>query len=113
MAANGIPRGVEWQDMETARTPRIRELAERISYTGHPEFREKQRVRVEIAARGSVYKEERDFNSLHDMTEEELVNKYRHNASRILTEQQVEESIKYFLHLENLPKVSLLATQIT
>jgi 2-methylcitrate dehydratase PrpD len=113
MAAQGTPRGVDWQDMEVARTPRITELAKRISYTGHPEFREKQMVRVELTVRGQVFKEERPFNSLHEMTEQELVKKYRHNAGKILTQQQVEESINYFLSLENLPKVSLLAAQIT
>lgn len=113
MAAQGLPVGIEWQDMEMARTPRVAELAKNISYTGHPEFREKQNVKVEVAARGQVFVEERPFNSLHEMTEAELVQKYKHNARRVLTEQQVEESTKIFSSLENLAKVSLLAAQIS
>jgi 2-methylcitrate dehydratase PrpD len=113
MAAQGIPRGVDWQDMEVARTPRVSDLAKRISHTGHPEFREKQMVKVEIKARGLVFSQERSFNSLHEMTAPELVAKYRHNALRILTEQQVEESVKMFNDLENLPRVSLLTAQIS
>jgi 2-methylcitrate dehydratase PrpD len=113
MAAQGIPIGVDWQDMEVARTPKVASLAKRINHTGNPEFRTKQMVRVEITARGQVFKEERLFNSLHEMTQPELVEKYKHNASKILTQQQVEESLKCFINLEKLAKVSLLAAQIT
>lgn len=113
MAAHGIPKGVDWQDMEVARTPRISNFAKKVSYTGHPEFREKQLSKVEVAARGQIFKEERPFNSLYEMTEPELVEKYKHNASKILTQNQIEGSLKSFLSLESLPKVSRLAAQIT
>ncbi len=113
MAAQEMPIGVDWQDMEIARSPKVSDLAKRTSYTGHPEFREKQIVRVEVSARGQVFVEERPFNSLYEMTEPDLVEKYKHNARKILTEQQVEESVKMFSSLEYLPKVSLLAAQIT
>ncbi|HSW58647.1 MAG TPA: MmgE/PrpD family protein [Dehalococcoidales bacterium] len=113
MAAQGFPPGVEWQDMEVARTPAVTDLVNRISYTGHPEFREKQIVRVEVAARGQTFVAERPFNSLYEMSEQDLIKKYKHNAYKILTENQVENSLAYFLSLEKLPRTSLLAEQIT
>ena len=114
MAAHGVPCGVDWQDMELARSPRISDFASRIEYTVHPEFGDNQACRVEITTYdGHTYQEERGFNSLHAMTEDDLLKKYQHNARRILTEQQVGKSVEYFQNLEELPRVSLLTAQIT
>ena len=114
MAAHGVPCGVDWQDMELARSPQISDFARRVEYTVNTEYGEKQACRVEITTYdGQTFKEERDFMSLHVMTEDELLQKYQHNARRILTEQQVGRSVEYFRNLEELPKVSLLAAQLT
>ncbi len=113
MAAQGIPKGVDWQDLELARSPRISEFARKVSYTGHPDFRNKQLSLVEVSARGKTFREERPFSSLHEMGRDELIEKYRHNASKILTQGQISDSLQSFLNLENLPKISQLMTQVT
>jgi 2-methylcitrate dehydratase PrpD len=113
MAANGIPKGTDWQDLELARSPKISEFALKVSYTAHPDFRQKQASLVEVSARGKTFREERPFNSLHEMTPDELVDKYKHNASKILTRDQIQDSVKSFLGLENVKKISSLMSQIT
>lgn len=114
MAAHGVPCGVDWQDMELARSPRISDFARRVEYTANPEYGDKQSCRVEINTYdGRTFQEERAFNSLHVMSEDELLQKFQHNARRILTEKQVGKSVEYFRNLEDLPKVSLLTAQLT
>ena len=114
MAAHRVPCGVDWQDMELARSPRISDFAKRVEYTVNPEFEDKKTSLVEITTYdGLTYQEERCFTSLHMMTEDELLQKYQHNARRILTEQKVEKSTEYFQNLEEIPKVSHLVTQLT
>lgn len=113
MAAHGIPKGVDWQDMEMVRSPRIFEFSKKVTYTVHLEFGQKQVSLVEVAARGKIFKEEAPFSSLHELTGEELEEKYKHNAAKILTKDKIEGSVRTFIDLEKVENVSELMSQVT
>ena len=113
MAAHGIPKGADWQDMEMARSPGIDEFSKKVAYTVNPEFGQKQVSLVEVVARGRTFKGEAPFSALHELTGEELVEKYRHNASKILTQDKIEGSVKALLELENVKNISELISQVT
>jgi 2-methylcitrate dehydratase PrpD len=119
IAANKIRIGPEWQDMDIVREPRIQKLAEKIKLQIHPDASKKPGVsRVEVSAKGQTYTEERAHPRLgrggeRQMTNEELAAKFRHNASRILTEAKIEGSIKTLYELETLKSVADLMKQVT
>ena len=113
MAANGIPKGVDWQDMEIARSSRIQEFVGKVNYQAHPEFGTKIASMVEVTARGEKFKEEKKFIGVHEMTEEEIIAKFRHNASRILTEQKIENAINDILELDKITDINQMMSQVT
>jgi 2-methylcitrate dehydratase PrpD len=112
MAASGVPRGVEWQDLEKVRSPEIQDFAKKVSFQGNPEFVKNQTSIVEVTARGREFKEQKLFNELYKLTTEELIGKYRHNASRILTQEKIERSIDYVMELEKLRNIKELMHQL-
>jgi 2-methylcitrate dehydratase PrpD len=125
LAAYRIRVGVEWQDWDTVRDPKIVAFTGKvISYT-HPEFG-KQWIshpgsylsKVEVAARGKTFSEERIFSkgtpgTEFAMTDKELEAKFRHNACRVLTGAKIEGAVNALLNLEKLSSVSELISQIT
>ena len=113
MAANGVPKGVEWQDLEIARSPRIAEFAEKVTYHGYPDYGLKQMCRVEVVARGREFKQEKPYSQLTRLTDGDVVEKYRHNASRILTQNKIDSSINIILDLEKVDNISDLVLHIT
>ncbi len=113
MAAQGIPVGADWQDLEMARSPKVVELAKKVDYRGYADFGKKQISIVEVAARGQTFREEKPFSQLHEMQEADLVAKYKHNAGKALTEKKIGDSLNALQKLENIKNVSELAAQIT
>ena len=47
------------------------------------------------------------------MTDEELVDKFRHNASRILTQDEIERAIKSLLGLEAIDNITEIMKHVT
>ena len=125
MVANRIRIGIEWQDMETARSPMIREFAKKVSFQSHPGWDTLQAKdptshpgKVEVVAKGKTYVEEHTHskgtpNSELALTDEELEQKFRHNASRILTKDKIEGAYKAILGVEKVKNVSGIIEQIT
>ncbi len=113
MAAHGIPVGVEWQDMERVKSPEIQALAKKITYRTYPEFLAKRMSIVEVKARGKIFKGEKEFVNLHELTETDLFTKFRHNASRILTENKIEKAVTTMMELEKLGDINELTACIT
>jgi 2-methylcitrate dehydratase PrpD len=112
MAVNGVPRGVEWQDMETARSPRIFEFAKKVSFKAYPEFGKKQMSAAEIVERNRTFREEKPFAEVTKLTEKDLIDKYKHNASGILSHQKIDNSIDTILNLEKVKNIRDMVTQI-
>ena len=113
MAANDIPKGVDWQNLEIARSPRIQDFARKVNYRANPEFGTKMISMVEVTARGTTFKEEKRFIDVHELTQAELIAKFKHNAYSILTEQKIENAIHCLLELEEVKDISDLMSQIT
>jgi 2-methylcitrate dehydratase PrpD len=113
MAATGVPRGVEWQDLEKVRSPEIQDFAKKVSFRGNPEFVKNRMGIVEVTAGGRKFIEQKPFNELHKLTLEELLEKYRHNASPILTQEKIERSINDIMELEKLRNITELMSQVT
>jgi 2-methylcitrate dehydratase PrpD len=112
LAAYGVRTGIEWQDWDIVTDPKITELARKVSFKGDPEFGQKDTTTVEVRAKGMTFKDQY-VGHLPKLTDQELVAKYRHNASRALTLNKIEGSVKAFLGLENVSKVTELISQIT
>jgi 2-methylcitrate dehydratase PrpD len=113
MAVNNIPKGVEWQDLDLARSPAISGFSEKVSFGGYPEYGKTLVSKVEVLAREQIFREEKPASNLHRLSKEELLDKYRHNSSSILTVEKTEESIKLILELENVEDISRLIEAIT
>jgi 2-methylcitrate dehydratase PrpD len=125
VAAHRVRIGIEWQEADAMTNPKILEFMKRITCQAHPGFgkvRQKDRTsdlsKVEIIARGKKYTEERthfkgDTAADVHITEAELVEKFKHNASRILTQTKTEKAIDSILNLENMTDISELMKLIT
>jgi len=112
MVTYGQKPGADWQDWNKVTDPKIVEFAKRVSLKGDPEYGVKGLTTVEVVARGRTFKEELPGAS-PKLTDFELVAKYKHNASRILTLDKIEDGVTAILELEKLPSVSDLVTKIT
>jgi 2-methylcitrate dehydratase PrpD len=112
LAAYGYKTGIEWQDWEIVTDPQITRFANRVSFKGHPEYATRNITTVEVKAKGRTFKDEM-IGGLPKLTDEELVSKYRHNASRAITQNNIAGSLKTLLELENVAHVEELMSQIT
>ena len=123
-AAFRIQMGVEWQDLHILDKPEIHEFVKKISFGEHPEFNQEKLknprshvAKVEVDARGQTFTEDRYYSkgtpgTEFAMTEDELIEKFRHNASRILTKDKTDGAIAAILGLEQVKHVSELMEQI-
>lgn len=125
VVAHRVRIGVEWQDAETMKNPKILEFMKRVTCVGHPEYG-KQFLRdpaislhkVEVVARGNTFTEERTKirgtpDTEFAMTRQELIDKFQHNASRILSQPKIDSAVNSLLNLEKLTNISELMKQST
>ena len=105
LAAHKVRIGPEWQDLETIREPRIIEFAKKVSYQMHPDYGKQPINAVEVVARGKIYREEKPTPpglvlSGLKLDRDDVVAKFRHNASRILTQDKIRQAIAAILEME-------------
>jgi 2-methylcitrate dehydratase PrpD len=112
MVAYGEKTGVDWQDWNKLTDPKIIEFAKKVNLKGDPAYGEKQLSKVEVVARGQTFKTELPGHT-SKLNEQQLVEKFRHNASRSLTQDKINKAVEAFLALETTPKVSQLIATIT
>jgi 2-methylcitrate dehydratase PrpD len=118
VVAHGVKIGPEWQDDATMHDPKIRELMKRVKFSGHPEFvqriqknKHEQIYTVDVVARSERFHEETLSPSgvtgtPGAMSDSDLEKKFRHNASRILTQEQIDKAVNNLLNIEALSNVS-------
>lgn len=120
LAAQGIPPGPEWQDIETVMNPGILKMMDKVTYEVHPGYvkaiEEDPRSRlskVEVKARGKTFTEERRYpkgtpSSIPEtfFTTDELIAKFKHNAYRALPRHQVDPAWSAILNLEDMDDIS-------
>ncbi len=121
VAAHRVKAGPEWQDLATTmRNPSILELMKRITLKPHPEYAKVQRKdsiaarlgKVEVVARGRTFSEERKYSKgmpgpeEFRLKDEEIVEKFRHQASPILPAHKVDKTVDNILSLEEKEDIS-------
>ena len=112
MAVHGVKTGVDWQDWDTVTQPKIVEFAKKVTVLGNPEFGKNPVNKVEVVAKGKKLIEEGKGTS-PKLTEDELVAKFHHNASRILTQDKIDSAITALMGLEEVTTVSGLMSLLT
>jgi 2-methylcitrate dehydratase PrpD len=121
-AAHRVKPGVEWQDIDTMRDPKILGFMKKVTVTG-PEALTSHvgTQRIEVEAKGKTFTVERNLargglissKGNEQLTDEELEKKFRHSAVRILSEGQIDRAVKALWNLEKLKSVKELMNQIT
>jgi len=118
-------RREDWQDWGTLNNPKVLAFMKKVSCQGLPEDIYRQFPPrggyggvVEVVAKGKTFKDERLYarGSSHPddkMTDEDLVNKFKGNASRILTRDKIEKAVKSLWELEKMQDVAELGKLIT
>ena len=120
-AAHRVKIGPEWQDLGTMKDPKIKDFMNKVSIFPHPNFEEALKKdsgsrigKVEVSARGKIFSEERMFRKGSPaspqtrMTDNELVEKFKHNAARVLTLDKVEKLPAMILNLDEIDDTSCL-----
>ena len=121
MIVHGVKEGPEWHDDETLRNEKYLAFMRKVSGLPHPDF-EKSLVedpqsrigKIEVVARGRTFTEERKYRKGSPATPEtrmsdaELVEKFKHNAARVLTSDTIDRSADMILRLQDIEDVSEL-----
>jgi len=110
-AAHRVKIGADWQDLDTMKNPKILEFMKRVSYEPATAPVAPSSGRLEVVAKGKTFKEE-TMSTKAKITDEELVEKFRHNASRILSQDKMDKAIKLLSELERVENISELAKQV-
>lgn len=125
-AAHRIKIGADWQDKETIKNPRILEFMSKVSLAPHPEFNKTfqedphtELSLVEVVAKGQTFRQETRFaRGTHSpaafrMTDEELINKFKNNTSRVLPSSKIKRAVKSIFQLEKSENVAEVIKLVT
>ncbi len=126
VAAHGIKVGPAWHDRSTATNPEILQFMKKVTLQRHPAYQNPQAIvplsspsKCEVTARGGqVFTIERKFKRGTIGTEvapsdNDLIQKFRNNAERILTQEKIDQAVKLFKDLEEVDNISKLIQQLT
>jgi 2-methylcitrate dehydratase PrpD len=125
VAAHRVRRGVEWVEPETMRNPEILKFMDKVTLLAHPDYMkelEKDPLtnlsKAEVVARGKTFTKEIRYRrgtagTDARWTEKDAVEKFRHNASRILTQDKIERAVEALLKLEKIDNISQLMRHVT
>ena len=126
LAAHRIPPGKKWQDPAVVFDPSIMALMDKVSLEVHPssvqalsENPSLRPSRVEISARGQTFAAEKRFpkgtpspDSESFMTTDELVLKFRSNASGAISPARIDSVVDQVLHLEQVADFGVIMRQL-
>jgi 2-methylcitrate dehydratase PrpD len=123
VAAHRVKIGIDWLDPETFKNPSIIKFMDKVTWEGShwpvPQGPSSP-LRVEVKARGKTFVAEKQNGHGHGrsgteeaMTQEELSDKFRHNAVRVLTQRKIDKAVKLFIDLENVKNVREVMQEIT
>lgn len=122
MATHCFPLGKAWQDPKNVFSPSVMSLMDRVTTEVHPDYATAvsgnaaaRPARVEIRARGQLFVETKNYpkgspspDAESFMTNDELVQKFRHNASDVLAPSNIDAIVDAVFNLENLPNIASL-----
>jgi len=125
VACHRITRGVEWADPETMNNPDIINFMPKVSIKPNPDYDKimaedplSALSKVDIVARGQMFTVERRYRKGTTGTEarptdDDIIGKFKHNAERILTKNQIENAVDALTDIENLEDVTELMEYVT
>jgi 2-methylcitrate dehydratase PrpD len=129
VAAHRIARGAEWSDPGTMNNPKILQFMDKVTAQEDADYMNRYMketgrnllaipAKVEVVARGKTFTEERTYHqgtSGTDVswTDKEVVEKFRHNAERILTKNKIEKAVEDLTNLEKIDNISQLMRHVT
>ena len=125
-AAHRIPPGKAWQDPSLVFSPSVMELMRKIEHEVHPDYVKlrtanpaAQPARVEVRARGRIFVGEQLFpkgvrspDPSSYMTDDELIAKYRTNATGVLADVVAEQIAESVFNLEDVADFRALMRQM-
>jgi 2-methylcitrate dehydratase len=120
MAAHRIRVGADWQDHDTIQNPSVRAFMNKVFMHVDPKAVETKRkdpkswpATVEVRARGMTYTKESMYPRGTNLTDsrasdEELIVKFRYNASRLLTAKKIDRAVEQIMALDKVKDVTEL-----
>ena len=116
LAANGVAPGADWGNLDIVRSPKIQDLAKKITYSGTPHFGKNPVHSVEVVAKGQTFKEEITTPGIlteKQFTDADVIAKFQHNASGVLPRAKVEQAQKAIVDLENVTNTAEMMKSVT
>jgi 2-methylcitrate dehydratase PrpD len=122
LAAHRIPPGKDWQDPDVVFDPSVLDVMGKVVWKSHPDWAAAvsadpvaRPTRVEIVARGETFVGERAYpkgsrspDPSTYTTNDEIIAKFFHNASGVITTEDAEWVAERVMNLEQLDDVSVL-----
>jgi 2-methylcitrate dehydratase PrpD len=126
LAAHLVPPGKEWQDPDVVFSSSVMDLMSRVVWQPHPDWAAgvaadptARPSRIEIVARGTTFVGERSWpkgspspDPSTYMTTDELVAKFLHNATGIISAGDAEWVVDRVLHLEEVDNMTTLMRRL-
>lgn len=125
MVANRVRRGPEWYDADNMKDNEMLKFMDKVSWEVHPDYAQAEKedplnalAKCEVVAREQTFVVERKHRRGTTGTElaptdADITNKFRHNVSRILTQEKIDRAVEVFEDLENITDVSHLFRELT
>ena len=120
VAAHRIPIA-DWQDPDTLKAPQILEFIKKVSFDTHPDFArvwlqnpKHHLSSVEVVAKGQSFRKEKVwakgdyFSEEARMKDEELEAKFRINAAKVLSQENIDNAVRAIFELEKMGDISEL-----
>jgi 2-methylcitrate dehydratase PrpD len=115
-AAYRIPVGVDWVDATTMANPEILRFMDKVTFEENR--KPNMPSRCDVTAGGKIFTSEKEFShgtvgTPAAITDDELIEKFRHNASRALGQDKTKRAVQAFLKLEEIENISKLMKEVT
>jgi 2-methylcitrate dehydratase PrpD len=122
VTAHGFTPGKEWQTPEVVFSPSVLGLMDKITVEPHPDWAaavsanpSARPSRIEVKAKGATFVAERSYpkgsvspDPSTYFTDDELVEKFRHNAEGVLEPAAITEAVDAVLNLESVTDVRMV-----
>ncbi len=116
----------EWQDPDKIKDPKILKFMDKVYQEPHPDFVKvflaepgSNLTAVEVVTKGRTFKAEGKYAMGHSplgftrMTDEDLVRRFRINASKVLPQDKIDKAIVNLTDLEKVGDISEVIKQVT
>ena len=126
VASHRVTPTRRWQDREVVFSPSVLELMRKVEYRPHPDYQDvvsrnpaSRPSRIEVTARGTVFTVDRMFprgaptaDSQTYITDQELEEKFRANASTLLTKGQMDSVVNGVARLDERADLETMMTPL-